>query len=92
MEKSSDTVFYELKDVKFKKITVLDLTRYQQLPSYKYLIERYLTLLNEKPKTLLKKKEVVIKGLADEFRSIWIFMSIPPQTLKTVVIYTSAIK
>ena len=83
MERSG-SLLSELKSVKLYKCDILDLSKAQQLPTYRYLIERYLTLLKEKPSNLRQKKNVVISELVRELRSIWIFMNISPHPRKVV--------
>ena len=57
MVRRSGSLLSELKSVKLYKCDILDLIKAQQLPTYRYLIERYLTLLKEKPSNLRQKKE-----------------------------------
>ena len=50
----------------FKKENPLNLDVLQQLPTEQYVINRYLTLLSQKPLRLPKKKEIVVNELARE--------------------------
>ena len=93
MNTRSDDVFkefsYKSKDgeqeVLFKRRTRLDLSVVQQLPTYHYIIERYLTLLAEKKRNLPHKHDVVLTELTNEIRDIWIWMNIPPKQHKWVL-------
>ena len=67
MKRRKDSVLYEV------KIEFLDLSKDQQLPTHRYVIERYLTLSRKKTSNLRnKKKHIVITKLVNELRSIWI--------------------
>ena len=48
MERRSDSLLYEVNEIKFYKCETLDLSKVQQLPTYRYVIERYLTLCGKK--------------------------------------------
>ena len=67
-------------DVRFTRREKLDLSRVQQLPTYRYVIERYLTVSNEFPSNLKNKKDKAITELTKELVEIWVFMNIPPKT------------
>ena len=66
MKRRKDSVLYEV------KIEFLDLSKAQQLPTHRYVIERYLTLCHKKTSNLRNKKHIVITELVNELRSIWI--------------------
>lgn len=80
MERRSADNLFVLNDIAFKRREPIDLTKIGQLPTYRYLYERYLTGLKDKPKNLKGKKDIVINDIISEFRNAWIFMNIPPQT------------
>lgn len=66
----SGDILLKLVDDIFKKRQLLDLSRVQQLPTFKYVIERYLTMKNELPKTEKDKENKVISFLVSELRFI----------------------
>ena len=84
MERRSDSLLYEVNEIEFYKCETLDSSKVQQLPTYRYVIERYLTLCGEKPSNLKDKKLVVTTELVNELRSIWVYMNIPPNLRKVV--------
>ena len=65
-------VLWELKDVKFKTAEPLDFTKPQQLPSFRHLIERFLTIQQDK-KTNFKN---ACQELALEFEYDWVYMNV----------------
>lgn len=67
-------------ELTFQKQEKLDLTRAQQLPTHKYVIERHLTMVKEKSRTLPDKLNILMSELTTELRDIWIFMNIPPKS------------
>ena len=83
MNLRKDDVLFESFDIKFMKRALLDLSVSQQLPTYRFLIERYYTKMNELPKTMSGKKDKVIQDLTNDFRFTWIFMNTPPKSYKT---------
>ena len=74
-----------LGDIVFYKEARLIMEILQQLPTHRYVYNRYLTLLSEKPLPLPNKKTIVINELAEERSGIWIYMNIPPLTLKGLI-------
>ena len=57
---------------------MLDLPLIQQLPTTKYVIERFVTMKDELLCTNETNKEnIVLSSLANELRYIWIHMNIP---------------
>ena len=81
MNTRKSDILIELGDLVFRKEPRLDLTVLQQLPTYNYVYNRYLTLSSEKPLRLPRKNAIVVNELAEELRDIWIYMNIPPITL-----------
>ena len=77
-----DDVLFQLDGIMFRKATSLDLSKVQQLPTHKFVIERYYTQLSELAKTLSKKNDIVLANLTNELRYYWIFMNIPPKMYK----------
>ena len=78
MERRSSDILLELGDVVLKKTPPLDLSVVQQLPSYRYVYSRYLTLRGrEHPyKTSIPD---ISNELGKELREIWIFMNVTPK-------------
>ena len=58
------------KVVQFKRRNAMDFNSLQQLPTYGYIIERYLTLMKEKPKTLPSKQETVLSEINKGVRGV----------------------
>ena len=55
----------------FFKRTTMNLNVVQQLPSYRYFYERFLTLNKSLPKTMKGKTKTVVMELILEFECIW---------------------
>lgn len=81
--RSSDNLF-ELGEIKFIKQEKIDLSKTFQLPTYKYVVERYFTEIGKRAKTEIGKKDSVIHDLSVELTDIWIFANIPPMTMRAV--------
>ena len=85
METRKDNNLACLGEITFnKRRDPLDLSKAQQLPTNRYVIERYLTSMKDKPLRLKNKKDTVVHELAEELQYIWIFMNIPPLTTNGV--------
>ena len=78
LRKSS--VLWELKNVKFMETEPLDFSKAQQLPSFKHLIKRYLTLIRDRGSNM----KTAIHYLAKEFEYNWIFMNVYPISVKAI--------
>ena len=74
----------DLFEIQFTKLEKLDLSKIQQLPTYKYVIERYLTISTGLQQNLRKKQDTVLTELTKELIEIWVFMNIPPKTFTNV--------
>ena len=66
-----------LKKISFQRTNMLDLTRVQQLPTTKYVVERYITIKNKLPTHQSNKENCVLSKSTNELRYIWIHMNIP---------------
>ena len=62
----------------------LDLTKLQQLPDHRYVLQRFHTIRSELPKTKSKKFDAVLLILSQELQKIWIHGNVPPASLKTI--------
>ena len=71
--RSSDVLF-KLEENVFLHKDMLDLSLTQQLPTTKYVIERFFTT---KGKLCTNETNIVLSSLANELRYIWIHMNIP---------------
>ena len=80
MNLRKDDVLFDAFGIKFRKREELDLSVSQQLPTYRFLVERFYTKMLELPKTMSGKKDKVIREMTEDFRFTWIFMNIPPKT------------
>ena len=78
MERRSSDVLLKLGDVVLKKTPRLDLSVPQQLPSYRYVYSRYLTLKDANPHNTSVND--VYDELGKELREIWKFMNVSPIT------------
>ena len=71
METRSHDLLCAIGTVNFSKRQFMDVNVLQQLSDYQYFYERYLTLLNELPKTKSGKNHVAVAELRKEFIFIW---------------------
>ena len=79
-----DDILFKLGEVEFKRREMLDLEKVQQLPTYRYVIERCFTIKDTLPPREPKKENAVLSILVHELRYIWIFMNIPCLAYPTV--------
>ena len=85
--RKDDTLFvinYSKIKLKFKKQDALDLTKAQQLPTNKYVIERYYTILGGIPTNTKGRENSAINELVVELRYLWIYMNLPPKSRQSV--------
>ena len=75
-----DSVLWELKGIKFSVAEPLDFSKAQMLPSFKHLIERYLTLNKSKESTM----KSICQTLASEFEFSWIYMNVYPISTRAI--------
>ena len=83
-ETSSSDVLLSISDIIFRKRVAIDLNVVQQLPTHRYLYERYLTVLNEIPPNMHGRKDQALVDLKNEFECIWVHMNIPFMTRKGI--------
>ena len=79
-----DDILFKLGEVEFKRREMLDLEKVQQLPTYRYVIERCFTIKDALPPREPKKENAVLSILVHELRYMWIFMNIPCLAYPTV--------
>ena len=85
MNTRKSDVFFRLGEISFRRQSRMNLEVLEQLPSYQYVYNRYLTLASEKPLRMPQKTGIVINELAEELRDIWIYMNHTPMTFNGVV-------
>ena len=80
----SNDIQFQLEGNVFLRADMLDLSRVQQLPTTKYVIERYYTIKQQFPRTKPNKDKLALGVITNELRYIWIYMNIPCLSYPTV--------
>ena len=80
----SNDILFQLEGNVFLRVDMLDLSRVQQLPTTKYVIERYHTTKQQFPRTQPNKDNLALGVITTELRYIWIHMNIPCLSYPTV--------
>ena len=75
MDTTSSDFICKLGYCELKSLDPLDPKKAQQLPNCRYVVERYLTIMKEKPLRMKNKKDIVLNELVGELRCIWIYMN-----------------
>ena len=81
MDLRSNKLLCEIGEIKLYKWEQLNLNVLRQLPTYRYVLERYLTEaenVQSWPKNIPKRPNQIIRSLADELVYIWIDMNVIP--------------
>jgi hypothetical protein len=86
METRTNDILLHLCGFTFKKAEPYDFSVAQTLPSYRYLIERYLTLLEIYQGTSKHKgsEDAAQAEVLREFHAIWITLNVYPQRLDNI--------
>ena len=80
----SNDIQFQLEGNVFRRTDMLDLSRVQQLPTTKYVIERYHTIKQQFPRTKSNKDKLALGVITNELRYVWIHMNIPCLSYPTV--------
>ena len=81
----STSVLFNIKETVFKERELLDITKPIQVPSIKYVIERFFTIKKElgvRPGC----SEFTFKEVASELQELWIFLNLQPKCHSQIVI------
>ena len=81
----STSVLFNIKETVFKERELLDITKPVQVPSIKYVIERFFTIKKElgvRPGC----SEFAFKEVASELQELWIFLNLQPKCHSQIVI------
>ena len=65
--------------IQFKRQSRLDLTILQQLPTYRYVIERFITIKKDNQNIKGHNKKTAIIEVSKELIETWVYMNIPPR-------------
>ena len=81
----SCSVLFNMQSTVFKETEVLDLTKPIQVPTVKYVIERFYTIKKE----ILEKDGCITKStkeVASELQELWIYLNLQPKSHSQIVI------
>ena len=75
----STSVLFNIQDTVFKERKLLDITKPIQVPSVRYVTERYFTIKKEYGVRVYGCKDFAFKEEACELQELWIFLNLQPK-------------
>ena len=77
METRSKDLLCTIGSIEFFKSESMNLSVLKQLPTYRYLYERYFTMQKSFPQNMKGRSSFIVADLSKEFTYIWTHMNIP---------------
>ena len=71
-------------EIEIRRTDPLDFTKAQLLPDVRHIVSRYFTLLQDTPQKQIDRDKTVRQSLSSEIWNDWIFMNLPPVSIKNV--------